>query len=429
MLSPKQIKSFNDSNAKINIWQGAVRSGKTYISIIRFLKAVSEGPLGQYVILTKTYDSFKRNILPQIMNFIGADARHYSGKRELQLWGKTINVVGCEDERSEYKIRGMTACGAYVDEATIIPESVFKQLIARCTMGGAQIFATTNPDSPFHWFKKDYLEGNPDVKTWAFTLNDNPQLTQSEKEFLIRQFKGIWYKRFIEGLWVMAEGCIYDFFDINKHVIEYPPGQATEYIVGVDYGTANPTAFTLIGINRSLFPNMWVEEVYFYDSKVHQRQLTDTEQAEALSLFIKNRPIRAIYIDPSACSFKLELSRHNIPNLYDGENEVIDGIRFVSKLLSNGTLKICKSCQPLIKEFQSYCWDPKCAIVGIDKPLKVNDHVLDSVRYAIYSHMFAKEGNRLTAKDIDRNYRESQGSIVTDLPRQLTSIDEEWGGY
>ena len=178
-----------------------------------------------------------------------------------------------------------------------------------------------------------------------------------------------------------------------------------------------------------MFPNIWVEEVYFYDSKVHQRQLTDTEQAEALIGFIKERPIRAIYIDPSACSFKLELSRHNIPNLYDGENEVLDGIRFVSKLLSNGTLKICQNCKPLIKEFQSYCWDTKCSIVGIDKPLKINDHILDSLRYALYTHLFAKEGGRLTAKDIDRNYRQSQGGSIIDLPRELTLPEEEWGGF
>ena len=429
MLSPKQIKSFNESKARINIWQGAVRSGKTYVSILRFLQAVSEGPIGEYAILTKTYDSFKRNILPQIMKFIGTDARHYSGKREIQLWGKKINIIGCDNDCSEYKIRGMTCCGAYVDEATIIPETVFKQLISRCAMGGAQIFATTNPDSPYHWFKKDYLDDNDDVLSWAFTLEDNPQLTRAEKDYLVRQYKGIWYKRFIEGLWVMAEGCIYDFFDVTRHVIEIPPGMAQEYIVGVDYGTSNPTAFTLIGINRGLFPNIWVEEVYFYDSKVHQRQMTDTEQAEALCTFIKDRTIRAIYIDPSAASFKLELTRHNIQNLYEAENEVIDGIRFVSKLISNGTLKICKGCQHLIKEFQSYCWDQKSAILGIDKPLKTNDHILDSLRYACYTHMYSKDGAKLTAKDIDKMHAEAQGYTYNDHPQELMSIHDRWAGY
>jgi hypothetical protein len=121
---------------------------------------------------------------------------------------------------------------------------------------------------------------------------------------------------------------------------------------------------------------MWVEDVYYYDSKVHQRQKTDTEYAADLARFIENRPIKAIYIDPSAASFKLEIMKHNISNLYDAENEVLDGIRLVSKYLNNGTLKICKNCEHLIKEFQSYVWDPKCAQTGVDKPMKQSDHCL-----------------------------------------------------
>jgi PBSX family phage terminase large subunit len=408
MLSIKQIKSFNEATARINIWQGAVRSGKTYVSLIAFLTAVSKGPQGEYAILTRTYDSFVRNILPQIMRLIGGDARHYSGKRELMIWGKRISVIGCEDDRAEYKIRGSTFCGAYVDEATIIPESCFKQLISRCVMGGAQIFTTTNPDSPYHWFKKDFLEGNPDVNSWAFTLDDNPELKQDEKNYLKRQYKGIWYKRFIEGLWVMADGCIYDFFDINRHVITHPPGTG-EYICGVDYGTSNPSAYTLIGINKAMFPNMWVEKVYLYDSKVHQRQLTDTEQAEALVRFIEGYPVRAIYVDPSAASFKLELYRHNVQNLYDANNDVLNGIRMVANFLNTGTIKICQCCTPLIKEMQSYCWDSKASLQGIDKPLKVNDHCVDSLRYALATHFMNKSTSQLTPQEIDKMYHESTG--------------------
>jgi PBSX family phage terminase large subunit len=237
MFSDKQIDSIAHSNAKINIWEGAVRSGKTYASLYRYLEAVSEGPLGDYAFITRTYDSFKRNLLPQISRIIGADAKHYSGKRELKIWGKTIHVVGADDDRAESKIRGSTFNSAYVDEISIIPQAVFRMLISRCAMGGSKIFGTTNPDSPYHWLKQDFLTDNPDVRSWAFTLEDNPQLTQDEKDYLRRQYKGVWYKRFIEGLWVQAEGAIYDFFDTNLHVIPNPPGLAEYYLVGVDYGT------------------------------------------------------------------------------------------------------------------------------------------------------------------------------------------------
>lgn len=428
MLSTKQISSLNQSNAKINIWQGAVRSGKTYVSLLRFLKEITNGPKGDYAIVARTYDSFKRNILPQLVKFIQADVKHYQGKREVVIWGKTIHVIGADDERSESKIRGSTFCGAYVDEATIIPESVFKMLISRCAMGGAKIFATTNPDSPYHWLKRDFIDNNVDVRTWAFNLEDNPELTRDEKDYLARQYKGIWYQRFIEGLWVQAEGSIYDFFDPKYHVIDFPPVRAKEYIIGVDYGTTNPCSFVLVGINKSKFPNIWVEDLYFYDSKVKQRQLTDSEYAEAMLLFMENRAIKAIYIDPSAASFKLELLKHNVTNVFDAENEVIDGIRLVSKFINNGTMKICRKCDHLIKEFQSYVWDPKCQITGVDKPLKQNDHALDALRYAIYTHFFNKSGSSLTAIDIDRMYNESMGQNQFNLPDQF--IDPmEYGGY
>ena len=409
-ISPKQLASLKESDARINIWEGAVRSGKTYVSLWRFLKELTYGPAGEYCIISRTYDSFKRNILPQLVRMIGPDAKYYSGKREMSLWGKTIHVVGADDERAESKIRGPTFSGAYVDEATIIPESVFKMLISRCAMGGAKIFATTNPDSPYHWLKRDYLENNEDVKSWQFKLDDNPELSTDEKQYLCRQYRGLWYQRFIEGLWVQAEGAIYDFFDEKLHVLDFPQSTAQFYIVGVDYGTTNPCAFVLIGINFNKYPNMWVEDEYYYSSKVHQRQKTDAEYANDLKRFIENRPIKAIYIDPSAASFKAELLKAGVDHLFDAENEVIDGIRFVAKYLDLGTIKICQKCTNLIKEFQSYVWDAKSLKSGIDKPLKENDHALDALRYALYTHFFGKDTQRLTAQDIDRLYNETRSN-------------------
>src|SRR5215469_18227147 len=174
-------------------------------------------------------------------------------------------------------------------------------------MGGARIFATTNPDSPFHWVKRDFLTNNPDVKAWKFTLNDNPELLEHEKEYLRRQYKGLWHQRFILGEWVQAEGAIYDFFEEKLHVIDFPLSRAAYYLCGIDYGTTNPCAFILIGVNHDAYPNIWVEDEYYYDSKIHQRQKTDAEYANDLSNFLKSRYVRAIYLDPSAASFRVEL--------------------------------------------------------------------------------------------------------------------------
>jgi len=407
--------SYDQSTARINIWEGAVRSGKTFISLQRFFKELLLGPEGEYAFITRTYDTFKRNVLPIISEYLKTSAEYFSGKRELSVFGKTVHVIGADDERAESKIRGSTFAGAYVDECSIIPESVFKMLISRCAMGGAKIFGTTNPDSPYHWLKRDYLDGNPDVLSWQFTLEDNPFITQDEKDYLLRQYKGIWYQRFILGKWVQAEGAIYDHFEDQYHVIDFPPGLPQYYFVGVDYGTSNPTAFVLIGCNLNKFPNYWVEDVYYFDSKIAQRQKTDSEYAADLKKFIQGRPVKAIYIDPSAASFKVELSKSGLSNLFDAENEVIDGIRFVSQYINNGTLKVCRNCTPLIKEFHSYVWDAKSAKLGVDKPLKESDHCLDALRYAMYTHLFQKDMQRLSANDLDRLYNEVHG-IIPEFP-------------
>jgi PBSX family phage terminase large subunit len=393
-LSLKQKESVFESNARINIWEGAVRSGKSFSSLIRWLNYIQECPPGNLIMVGRTATTIKRNIVDEIFRILGSqDAKYYSGKQEMNLWGKKIYLVGAADERSESKIRGATFAGAYIDELTLIPESFWAMLLSRLSLVNSKIFATTNPDSPFHYLKLNYLDRAEqlDLKVFKFQLDDNPSLSKSFKENIKKEYTGLWYKRYINGEWCLAEGTIYDFFDDKYHVIEYPNGLANFHIVGVDYGTTNPTAFTLIGYNPSIYPNMWLEDEYYYDSSKEQRQKTDTEYAEDLKKFIAGKNIEAIFIDPTAVSFKMELRKIGVSNLFDAENDVLDGIRFHSKLLGNGTYKICRKCKNAIHEYQSYRWDPKSKIIGLDKPLKVNDHIMDATRYALYSYFYNKE--------------------------------------
>ena len=388
-LSPKQIHSYNDSDARINIWQGAVRSGKTFSSLIRFIYLCKHGPEGQFVILGRSQKTIKMNIIEEIYKIIGEKfVTFYSGKGELYIYGRKIHLVGANDERAEKNIRGSTFSCAYVDECTLIPQSVFTILLSRLSVAGALLLATTNPDSPFHWLKTDYLDRRNELnlKTWEFNLEDNPSLTREFKDSLKSEYKGLWFKRFIEGKWVLAEGTIYDFFDDSIHVIDKRPGEALYYVVGVDYGTTNPTAFSLIGFNNATYPNLWLEDEYYYDSKEKMRQKTDSEYCDDLIKFIQGKKIKAIVVDPSAASFKAEMMKRGIDNVMDANNDVLDGIRFHGKLLSNGTFKILRDCKETIKEYGSYVWDPHSIKLGIDKPMKQNDHILDSIRYALMTH-------------------------------------------
>lgn len=415
-FSDKQLDSIRNSNNKINVWEGAVSSGKTYSSLWRWYKECRDGPPGPFAMLSKTYDTFKRNILPDLEKILGAHVQYFSGKRELYIKNRLVHIIGCSDERAEQKIRGVTFAGAYVDEMTLIPESAFNMLLSRLRVPGAKLFGTTNPDSPFHWMKKNLLDVNPDVSSWQFKMDDNPFLTADYKDFIKRQYKGLWYQRFIEGLWVQAEGAIYDMFNEADHVLPHPRSLATTYIVGVDYGTNNPCAFVLLGINRNYYPNIWVEEEYYYDSKVKQRQKTDSEYAQDLKDFIAHKHISGIYIDPSAASFIAELRKIGVEPLYQANNDVIDGIRFVSSYLSDGTLKICKKCTNLIMEFQGYVWDPKSIKTGEDRPLKQSDHALDALRYALFTHLGGRDRSSASARDLEQLYAETR-SAQPELPR------------
>ena len=414
IFSPKQLESLRDSDAKINIWQGAVRSGKTFISLWRFLKEIcmdKKSSEGEFALVARTYDSIKRNLVPLLYEMIGYDLQYYIGKREMYIWGRKIHLIGADDERAESKIRGATFLGAYVDEATLIPEGFFKMLVSRCSMKGARIFATTNPDSPFHWLKTEFIDDNPDVKHWAFTLEDNPQLDEETKNYLVRQYRGLWYNRFIQGHWVQASGAIYDFFDSAIHVIKHIPAPSAYSIVGIDYGTTNPTAFVMVSFNPLRYPNMWVEKEYMWDSKQRQRQKTDSEYAQDLKQFISGKRIDGIYLDPSAASFRTELYRLSIKPRY-AENEVMEGIRYVANLFVSGTIKICDTCPELIKEMQSYVWDPKSIKLGEDKPLKVSDHLCDALRYACFTHFYKR--NKVDI-DWDKTYNEAMG-LESELP-------------
>lgn len=392
-LSKKQIRAFAQSTARINLFEGPVRAGKSFSALLRWVEFCRSGPEGPLIICGRTSTTIKRNIINPLQDLVGSSLQYLSGKGEVRFAGRTMYVVGANDDRAEAKIRGSEFAGALVDELTLLPENFCKMLLSRLSIKGAQLFASTNPDSPYHWVKKDLIdrEEELDCKVFTFSIDDNPSLSEEYKDNLKKEYQGLWYKRYIEGLWVMAEGAVYDFFDEDIHVIEGPPGSATEYIVGCDYGTTNPCVFVLLGYNAGCYPNMWIEREYYYNSRETQKQKSDYEYAQDFLKFLGGVTPSSIYIDPSAASFKEELRRNGVENIKDAKNEVVPGIRFQAQLLMNGTLKICSCCVNSIKEFSNYVWDSKASARGVDAPVKQNDHAMDAIRYATFTHFFKKD--------------------------------------
>lgn len=417
-LSEKQVLSYNESNKRINIWEGSVRSGKSFISILRFIKELRYGPSGHVMIVGPTRDSIQRNVLAELCDLLAFPIPTPKAT-QMVIFGRVIHLVGASDERSQRRIQGSTLAMAYVDEITLLPQGFVKMLLSRLSVPGARLFATTNPDSPFHWLKTEFLD-NPslDMAKWKFRIEDNPSLDPSYVNALKNEYSGLWYKRYIEGEWVLADGTVYEFFNEEEHVIDFPNKRAEYYIVGVDYGTTNPTVFALIGYNPSHYPNIWMEKEYFYSSKEKNRQKTDTEYAEDLKDFISGLNVQSIYLDPSAASFRAELFKQGVDQVCDADNDVLNGIRFQSQLLANGTYKICGGCRNAIREYATYVWDTKASEKGIDKPVKEHDHAMDAQRYALYTHFGNDFGGNLKPEDIDRMYAEAMG-YQNSIPRQF----------
>ncbi|MBA9003747.1 PBSX family phage terminase large subunit [Thermomonospora cellulosilytica] len=398
-LSRKQVDYVVNSTAFINLSEGSIRSGKTISSLLRWLIYVANAPRGgELVVVGRTRDSLARNVFGPLMDpgIFGPLAKltHYTpGAATATILGRTIHVLGASDAKAEKVLRGLTCAGAYVDELTVIAEDFFQQLIGRCSVPGAQIFCTTNPDSPAHWVRTRFLDrlaDLPDWRVWHFTLDDNPALPDEVKQRYHRQYTGLWRRRFILGEWVAAEGAIYDMWDPDTHVVpwEQLPTMARLIGVGLDYGTTNPTAGILLGVSAD--GRLYLVDEWRHDPKHDATRLTDGQLSASFRDWLakphlptgQTLPIEWIVADPSAASFRTQLAVDGI-HTARADNDVLRGIGLTATLLTERRLLVADRCRGFIREAPGYSWDPDATLKGLDEPIKVADHSLDAGRYIL----------------------------------------------
>lgn len=371
----------------INLWYGAVSAGKTVGSLIRFLVDVANAPdRGEIAIIGRTRDTIYRNIFAALQDasFYGEWSAHVEynrGAPTAKIFGKTVHVIGASDVRAENAIRGMTLYLSYVDEATLLAEEFFAMLVTRHRVQGAKILATTNPDAPRHWLKAQYVD-KADLlghQLFHFRIRDNAQnLQPGYIDGLEKQYSGLWYRRFIEGEWAIADGVIYSMFNPDKHVVSDLPPMQRLLSCGIDYGVTNATRGILIGLgtDNSLYA---VAEWAPGDG-------TEAERSNSLRDFYGTRgEPEMTFIDPAAAGFRMQVWQSGFSNTFKASNAVIDGLGVVASLMSLGRLKIHESCTELIKELPGYVWDSKAAEKGEDSPIKLDDHACDALRYAVFS--------------------------------------------
>lgn len=374
------------------IADGAIRSGKTISMCLSFVIWAMESFGGQnFAMCGKTIGSFRRNVLFWLKLMLRGRGYRVSDHRADNLVVISKNgienffyIFGGKDERSQDLIQGITLAGVFFDEVALMPESFVNQATGRCSVDGSKYWFNCNPDGPYHWFKVNWIDKAEEKRLvyLHFTMDDNLSLSERVKERYKSLYSGVFYKRYILGLWAVAEGIIYDMFSEEDHVIHTLTDVKKKSYVSIDYGTQNATVFLLW---KKDIRNKWIcADEYYYSGRDKGKQKTDAEYADDLEKFIDGENIESVIVDPAAASFIAELIKRHI-RVKKASNSVLDGIRFTGMLLNIKEILFYHSCKETIKEFASYIWDEKALDRGQDAPVKQHDHCMDAVRYFCYT--------------------------------------------
>ena len=401
-FSPKQMKALsfwhNDSPYKDRdalICDGAVRSGKSLCMFLSFiLWSFYRFTGADFAICGKTVTSLRRNLITpmsSVLKKLGFECREVLSRSQLIISRdgreNTFYLFGGRDESSAALIQGMTLSGVLFDEVVLMPRSFVEQALARCSVEGSKFFFNCNPQSPSHWFYREWIK-NADAKNALylhFTMKENPSLSGEMLKRYSSLYSGTFYERFVEGKWVAAEGLVYPFFDGES--LPDAPCECEEYYISCDYGTVNPSSFGLWGRVGDCWYRL---REYYYSSRRSGEQKTDEEYYAELKSLAGECRISAVICDPSAASFITCIRRHGHFRVIAAKNDVLDGIRRVSDALRQGKIKICRGCSDAVREFSLYRWDESSIK---DCPRKENDHAMDDIRYFVSTVLYSGGGS------------------------------------
>ncbi len=375
------------------IADGAIRSGKTLSMSLSFVFWAMERFTGKnFGMCGKTIGTFRRNVLVALKLMLRSRGFRIEDRRSDNLMivrkGGTENyfyIFGGKDERSQDLVQGATLAGVFFDEVALMPESFVNQATGRCSVDGSKFWFNCNPDRPDHWFHQKWiLSKEKNLLYLHFTMDDNPSLTERIKARYRAMYSGVFYTRYILGLWAVAEGLIYPMFgDSCKAGGEQKPYE--KYYISMDYGVQNATAMLLWGLHDGVWEAV---REYYHSGRETNEQKTDQQYYNELEQLAGDLPIKNLIIDPSATSFIALCNQKKRFKVWRANNDVIDGIRHTATCLAEGKIRIGESCSRTIKEFGLYRWDEKSSE---DRPVKENDHAMDAVRYFVNTTQIWRE--------------------------------------
>lgn len=368
------------------ICDGAVRSGKTVCMVVGFfLWAMSTFDGQSFALCGKTVASLRRNVILNLTDWLGGVYQITEKRSDGKLIvtdGERTNtffLFGGRDESSYSLIQGITLAGVLLDEVALMPRSFVEQACARCSVAGSKLWFNCNPGGPEHWFYKEWILklDKQNALRLHFTMADNAALDPEIRQRYERMYSGIFYRRYVQGEWVAAEGLVYQFDKEIHTVAELPEDMEKHghWYISVDYGTLNPFSAGL----WCLYDGHAVRVAeYYYSGRSESKMLTDEEYYDKVNKLAGDRDIHAVIVDPSAASFIATVRQHGRFSVRKAKNDVLYGIRLTAAMLKAGVIQISTKCEDAIREFGLYRWDEKGEV---DKPIKENDHAMDDIRY------------------------------------------------
>lgn len=391
------IERFGEKQRRLALWwseddaydgviaEGAIRSGKTWAMIAGFLLwSQSRFSNRMFIMGGRTFGSLVRNVVTpmryMLSDMFGWPYYYNRGDGYINIGTNTYWLFGASSEQSQDALQGMTAAGAFLDEVALFPKSFVEQAIGRCSVDGSKIWFNCNPSYPEHFIKTEYVDQAEEkhLLHLKFDMRDNPSLSQSIIDRYERMYTGVFYDRYVLGLWVAAEGLIYQGW---KSCIEKTPEfEPVDWCISCDYGTQNP--FAAIKWLKDGSGTWHAVQEYYYSGREQGHQKTDQDYLEDMMQFADDLPDGQVdfIVDPSAMSFIVLLRRSGRFRVRKAENTVLDGIRRTASSMQQGLVKVSDSMERTKKEFAGYVWEDK---QDSDRPVKENDHAMDAIRYFV----------------------------------------------
>lgn len=387
MYSERQIEVLKKykQGFRLMINYGAKRSGKTVIDNDLFLlelravrkradaKKIREP---QYILAGVSSKTIEQNILNPLRNKYGIEFK-FDKHGNFILFGVKVVLAYTGSIGGLGAIRGMTAWGAYVNEASLANKYVFKEIMDRCSSDGAKIICDTNPDTPQHWLKVDYLDNNkPEVRTVSthFTLEDNEAFLGQEyiNDQKAMTPSGMMYERDILGLWVSGEGMVYQDFDKKRMLVDDVP-KNLNYYAGVDWGYDHKGSIVLFGDDDK-------GNTYLIEEHTKKHKFIDYWVKIAQDMQSKYGYNLTFWADSARPDNVNEFLRAGI-SVRNANKARMAGVESVAKLMKLGRFFVLSSSvQSFLDEIYTYIWDENTG-----EPIKKNDDVMDAMRYAIYN--------------------------------------------